>query len=155
MVGICACGAREDEDSNAQNRASHRVEFKNIATQSFRRGADGAETLLLDRDGDTAEIGRCHGVRGGEGRRIFRRRFRAARMMASARHGGWNQRNGDEGKLRSDTRTARMIMPGAGLGICARHLRNLQKGRSGPRHAPVCEGEQKKHGNEAGVHGAN
>ena len=153
MLGFAPQAQVKTKDSNAQDCAAHRVKLKGVVTQSFRgSAAASAETLLFDRDRDTAETGRCHGVPGGEGRRIFRRRFRTAGVVASARHGGWKQRHGDEGKLRVDTRTARIIMPCAGLGSCARQLWNLQRRREGRRHAPVGEGGEKEHGNEAIVH---
>ena len=153
MLGFAPQAQVKTKYSNTQDRASHRVKLKGVATQSFRgRAAASAETLLLDRDRDTAETGRCHGVRGGEGRRIFRRRFRTAGVVASARHGGWNQHHGDGGKLRVDTRTARMIILSGALSSCARHLWDLQGGCQGRRHAPVRQGGQKKHGNEANVH---
>ena len=153
MLGFAPQAQVKTKDSNAQDRAAHRIKFKGVATQSFRGGAAAsAETLLFDRDRDTAKTGRCHCVHGGKGGRIFRRRFRTAGVVASARHGGWSQRKGDERKLRVDTRTTRMIMLSAALSNCARHLWDLQGGCQGRRHAPVRQGGQKKHGNEASVH---
>ena len=149
--GGCASGASEDSD--AQDRASHRVEVEGIATPSLRKtNGARAKTLHADHTCGIGRVGRHPPIRGRQGWRIFRKRFRTAGMLA-ARHRLRSWRSEDERKLRGDAWTTGMIMTCAGLGGCARCRSTCQGMSQGRRHAPVGERTQNKHGDEAVPHG--